>query len=318
MVSLYVTSSQESAGKTTICAGIGKNFQKSGKKVGFLKLVADGKPDSDAGFMKRIFNLQESVEDMCPALDSHNLLEKVKQAHARIASGKDVVIIEGLPLDASSGVVEALGAKVIVVDGYGAVPATASYKKLGAQLAGVVLNKVPKKKVAAAQSEASAMLSQAGVNLLGVLPEDRTLVAMTIGELADLVKGKILDGANISNELIENFMLGAMTIDPGPLYYGRKSEKAVLIRSERPDMQMAALETPTRCLVLVGDAAPVHAVANRAKSKKVAVILAGGDIMGLATTIENAFAGAKFNQDKKLAKLGEIMAQGFNFKAIAG
>ena len=332
MVNLYVTSSQEGAGKTTLCAGVGKHLQKSGKKVGYLKLAISSKPhtltpyydtglirgkpdDGDAAFMKRIFGLQETADDICPVLDGQNTIEKVKQAFAKVALGKDVVIVEGLPFDTSSGIVEALGARVIVVEGYASERALSGYKIFGTQLLGVAINKAPKGKVARVQSQALTELSQPGINLLGALPEDRTLVALTIGELAELVKGKFLDGANRSDELIENFMLGAMTIDPGPLYYSRKSEKAVLVRSDRPDMQMAALETPTKCLVLVGNTPPIRDVLTRAQTKKVPVILASGDIKGLATTIENAFSQAKFNQDKKLTKLGEIMGQSFNFKA---
>lgn len=317
MVTIYVTSSQEGAGKTTLCAGLGKQLQK-GKKIGYLKITT-GKPDSDAAFMKKIFNLPEPPDKLNFVSDASqgNLVERVKQTHSQIATGKDVVIVEGLTVGASYPIAEALGAKVIVVESYSGERNVSSYTKFGALLLGVVLNKAPKKKLAELQSQASAELSRAGVNLLGVLPEDRTLIAPTIGELAELVQGKILSGAEKSAELVESFMLGAMTIDPGPLYYNRKSNKAVLVRSERPDMQMAALETPTRCLVLCGETAPVQAVLTSAKNKKVSIIQANGDIKSLAAIIEGSFMLAKFNQEKKLARLGEMMSQGFNLKAVA-
>lgn len=318
MVTLYLTSSQGGTGKTTLCAGLGKHLQKAGKKVGFLKLVAAGDRkgvDNDALFMKHIFALPETVESICPLINSqNNLAEGVKQAHAQVAPGKDVVIVEGLPLDASYGVVAALDARVIIVEGYASERVLPDYKKFGAHLLGVVLNKVPKSKVGCAQSQTSNELSPAGINLLGVLPEDRALIAPTIGELTELVRGKILSGAEKSAELIENFMLGAMTIDPGPLYYSRKSDKAVLVRSERPDMQLAALETPTRCLILSGNTPPIPAVANRAQVKKIPIIMAGGDIKTLVTTIESAFSQAKFSQEKKLPRLAELIEKGFNFK----
>ena len=69
MVALYVTSLERAAGKTAICAGLGKHLLSDGKKVGFLKpLNADGKnlpvegTDSDTAFMKHIFALEEPID----------------------------------------------------------------------------------------------------------------------------------------------------------------------------------------------------------------------------------------------------------------
>ena len=51
MAALYITSPQAGAGKTLLCAGLGKHLKGKGKKVGFFKpLVADIKgkaADSD-------------------------------------------------------------------------------------------------------------------------------------------------------------------------------------------------------------------------------------------------------------------------------
>ena len=327
MVTLYVISS-ERAGKTAICAGVGKHLLRNGKKVGFFKpIIADTKSvpiegtDSDAVFMKHIFALDESVESLCPVIsDGGDLTGKIKEAFAKVSTGKDVVIVEGISEQdqASYGIVEALGAKVIVVEGYSKDLSKVKncYKDFGDHLLGVILNKVPGSQLERVHNELSTQFGKAGVKLLGVLPEDRALFTLTVGELAEHIQGEILNPAEKSVELVENFMLGAMCVDHGPEYFGRKANKAVVVRSERPDMQLAALETSVRCLVLSGNTAPLPAALYGAEDKGIPIILAKGNTIDVVASIEDALGKTRFNQETKLPNLTEIMEQHFNFQAL--
>ena len=64
MTALYIASWTEGAGKTALCAGIGRHLQDKGKKVGYLKPVAlaEEGTDRDAQFMKQVLELKEPVE----------------------------------------------------------------------------------------------------------------------------------------------------------------------------------------------------------------------------------------------------------------
>lgn len=326
MVAVYVTSLEKAAGKTAVEAGLGKHLLDSGKKVGFFKpliIVAEGLSpevaDSDALFMKSVLSLDEPLEALCPVIiDDDKLASNLKNAYAKVAKDKDVVIIDGAvkASPASLRLVETLDARVIVVGGYSepwlASRLASSGESWGKYLLGVVMNKVPQKKL----ELVSAELAGSGINVLGVLPEDRALSTITVGELAEYIHGEILNSADMSGELVENIMLGAMTVDPGPDYYGRKANKAVIVRGERPDMQLAALETPTRCLVISGDTPPIPSVAYNADSKKVPVIMTKDNTLAIVARIENALGKAIFNHDSKLARLTEIMSQHFNFGAV--
>ncbi len=328
MLTLYVTSLERGSGKTAVCAGLGKHLLDNGKKIGFFKpFIADGKNllsegiDSDAAFMKHLFALEEPVDLLCPVFsDEGNLRSRIKEAYAKVSQGKDAVIVEdifGLS-QFSRGIVESLDARVIIVEAYSRelLKAIDSYKGFGRYLLGVVLNKVPKSRVEYVRGETANQFHKAGINILGVLPENRALLALTIGELAAHIQGEILSGAEKSAELVENFMLGAMSVDPGPQYFGRKANKAVVVRSERPDMQLAALESSTRCLVLTGSTAPEPVVLYRAEEKKVPVISARGDVTAIVANIEGALGKNRFNQDNKLPKLTEIMEEHFDFQAV--
>jgi len=328
LVALYLISSERAVGKTTICAGVGKRLLRDGKKVGFFKpIIADTKnlpiegTDSDAVFIKQIFALEEPVDRLCPVIsDQNNLVNSIKEAYAKVSPGKDVVIVEGISEQSQSSyrIVEALDARVIIVEGYSRdLPkAKNSYKDFREYLLGVVLNKVPRSRLEYVRNELSTQFGEAGVNILGVLPEDRALFSLTVGELAEHIQGEILNSAEKSLELVENFMLGAMCVDPGPEYFGRKANKAVVVSGERPDMQLAALETSIRCLVLSGNTAPIPAVLYGAEDKSIPIISAKGDTIAIVASIEDALGKARFNQEKKLSKLTEIVEQHFNFQAL--
>ncbi len=325
MVALYVTSPYVGAGKTAVCAGLGRHLKGDGKKVGFFKpIVAEIKSleavDSDAQFMKQVLALKEPVENLCPVIGGQgDVAKKIKQAYARVSKGKDVVIVEGVwrqrpggkPIEASRQVAVALDARVIIVEPYSEKlsAATLNYKDFGEYLLGVVVNKTPR-------SRLSAQFGGGGVDILGVLPEDRVLLGLTVGELAEHIQGEILNSAEKASELVEDFMLGAMTVDSGLDYFGRKDNKAVVVRGDRSDMQLAALETSTRCLVVSGDVPPIHTVLRSANDKGIPIILTKGDINSTVNSIELALGKTRFNHEKKLPRLSEIMERQFNFQAL--
>jgi len=330
LVALYVTSLEAAAGKTIVCAGLSKHLQGDGRKVGFFKLaIADGEGlpvaglDSDAVFMKHILPLEESLDALCPVISDHDNLEnKIREAYAKVSSGKDVVIVEGMceQSQTSYRIAAALDARVIIVEGYSKELLKGkngdSYKEFAEHLLGVVLNKVPRSRVEHVRGEKVTRFEETGISVLGVLPEDRALFTLTIGELAEHLHGEILNCTERSAELVENFMLGAMCVDPGPAYFGRKANKAVVLRIERPDMQLAALETSTKCLILSGNTAPVPAVLYRAKAKNIPIILVKREPVDIVTGIEGALARVRFNQEKKLLGLTDIMESCFNFQAM--
>jgi BioD-like phosphotransacetylase family protein len=301
---LYIVSAEEAAGKTAICAGISINLLNAGKKVGYLKPQAEGKghADGDISFMRKVLGL----EDIVNAPD--------------IVKGRDIVLVEAMlgktASDAASqdtyGAAREMKAQAIGVEAYTGQPSKYAdvYKGFGDSFLGVVINKVPQSQLKRVKEEAGAALGVGGIKVLGVIPENRILLAITVGELAESIQGKILNNAEKAEELVENYMLGAMVVDSGLDYFGRKSHKAAVIRQNRPDMQLAALETPTNCLVLSGsNEPPVYNVLHKAESTESAV-------PDIVTSIENALMNARLHQEKKLVKLAEIVKQNLDMKVF--
>jgi BioD-like phosphotransacetylase family protein len=328
LAALYVTSLQAGAGKTAVCAGLARHLKNTGKKVGYFKpLVADIKEkaavDSDAEFMKKILALKEPAADLCPVIAREGLAEKIKPAYDKVAKDKDVVIVEGVwrirpgakPVEAASEVAKVLEAKVVAVEPYSqeldGAKLAAKYRGFGESLLGIVVNKVPARRL-----EMVSECLSSEVVVLGLLPEDRNLLGLTVGEIAEKIEGEILNDVGKSGEVVENLMLGAMVVDAGPFYYGRKNNKAAILRGDRPDMQLAALETSTRCLVLSGGVEPTYQVRTSAKDKGIPIILTQSDTVSIVNTIELALGRPRLNQEKKLPRLLEIMEEHFNFKPV--
>jgi BioD-like phosphotransacetylase family protein len=279
--------------------------------------------DSDAEFVRKVLNLKDNVADLCPVIAKEELSASIKKAYDKIAEGREVVIVEGVwrlrpgakPVEPAAEVAGALGARVIIVEPYSeeltGAKLAASYRGFGESLLGIVVNKVPARRLEKLSEQLAGEVA-----VLGVLPEDRVLFGLTIGEIAQRVDGQILNDAARSDEVVESFMLGAMVLEPGPDYFGRMANKAAVLRSGRPDMQLAALETSTRCLVLSGGQEPTYPVITSAKDKGIPIILAKGDTNSIINTLEIALGKPRLNQEKKLPRLLEIMEKHFNFAAV--
>jgi uncharacterized protein len=328
VAAVYLTSLERNSGKTMLCAGLGKHWTEIGKKVGYLRLCSPdetGSSEEDTLFMDRLLNLPDPIESYRAVVNAAEPVS-IKQIYSKISQDKDVVLIEGLPLNISFNVVEALRARVIILHDYSADlrALLAEYKKLGSVLLGIVVNKVPLKIVSSWQSLYSADLTDAGIDLLGVIPENRILMTLSIADLAEGMQGKILNNPEKASDLIENLMIGSSTFDRGQAYYTRKSNKAVILWGERPgfrkaalaNLVLSALQTSTRCVVISHDVTPVPAAAKLAGEKQIPLISAPGTVSELVIRLENVIGRLKFNQEQKLPKLLEILNQNFNFDRL--
>ncbi len=120
--------------------------------------------------------------------------------------------------------------------------------------------------------------------------EDRKSSAISIGELAEYAKGEILNCSEQSGELVENLMVGAMCVDPAPLYFNIKTNKAVITRGDRADIQLGALDTPTKCLILTSGIKPIPSVMQRADEVLVPIILVTKDTPATLVDIESGLS----------------------------
>jgi BioD-like phosphotransacetylase family protein len=343
VVALYITST-ESAGKTALCAGIGRKLLDRRLKVGFMEpvhLIESGHTDGceDAAFIKDSLRLAESEELICPLrLSQHelwrnltedptNFSQNLKQAYRKISRDKDVVVMKGLSdigVDKVSTlacytVADALEAGLVIVIHYSPgfdVSKIVQISKKVKHLVGVIINLVPRSKIETAGHQLSASFNKAGIKVLGILPEVRSLLGLSTGDLAQVLGGEILTSPEKTDEIVENVMVGAMTVDSGVMYFNRKENKAVVVRGERADMQLAALETPTKCLIVTDNVKPLPFVIVRAQEKHVPIIMVKQDVFGAIAGIEEALTKASFRSRRELEMFGEVLDSCFDFETL--
>ncbi|MHB8105348.1 MAG: DRTGG domain-containing protein [Dehalococcoidales bacterium] len=297
---LYIVAAEQGAGKTAIGAGLAINLMNAGKKVGYFKPQA-AENDSDVAFMKQISGLE--------------IISKA----TNLTKGRDVVLVEAVLENQTSDAARDMKAKVIAVETYAGriFKYGSAYKKFGDSFLGVIINKVPQGQLKRVKAEVAEKYGAVGIKVLGVIPDNRTLLAITIGELAECIGGKILNHQEKTGELVENYMLGAMTVDSGLDYFGRKKNKAVVIRQERLDMQLAALETSTSCLVLSGgDTAPTYGVRQRAESRGIPIITTDAAVNDIVTKIDKLLGKNRLSQKQKLIKLADTVKQNLDLKVF--
>jgi BioD-like phosphotransacetylase family protein len=240
MVALYIVSAQVASGKTTIAVGLGRRLLEEGRKVGYLRPLVGEKPTdislSDSRFMKKVLNLPEDVALLSPSLGGDKALaDRAREAYIEVSQNKEVVIVEGYcgpkpAEDASQAAYEmarALKAKAIIVESYASGKSAPqyldSYLGFGENLLGFILNKVPKKELGHACEELTSRFTESEMRILGLVPEARALVAFTVAELAEQINGELLNNGEKAGELVENVMTGAMCVDSGLDYFGRKA-----------------------------------------------------------------------------------------------
>lgn len=346
MNALYITSTEVFSGKTALCVGLGKRFLGSGYTIGYMKPVSaiagticGRATDEDAEFVKEVFGLGEAaapviltprlVESLLRGEEETDFRALLEEAYAEVAQDRDVVILEGggrlregsIVGLAASTVSELLDAKALVVikytDDLQAVDdALMAREAFGDSLLGIVFNVVPRQRMEFLQEVVKPYLEERDIEVLAVLPQERLLLSISVGQLTGCLEGEVLCCPEASGELVEHLMVGAMTVDAALSYFRHKPNKAVITGGDRPDIQLAALETSTKCLILTGNLRPSPIVLGRAEEVGVPVILVKQDTLTTVEIIEQFFGKTRFHQEEKIHCFEKLLEERFDFDGL--
>ena len=135
-------------------------------------------------------------------------------------------------------------------------------------------------------------------------------------ELAEGLKAEILCCTEGNDELVEHMLVGAMSVESALSYFRRKPNKAVITGGDRADIQLAALETSTRCLILTGNLYPSPAVLNRAEELHVPVCWSTWTRWRTIEIIEGFFGRSRFQQPQKISRFTALLNEHFDFAAL--
>jgi hypothetical protein len=347
MANLYVTSAETFSGKSALCIGLGIRFRADGYKAGYMKPVnvncrlREGLPyDDDVAFAKEIFDMPEPPTLIGPvALTRAKLEQQLRgpdmgyeqqfmDAFTRLSEGRNVMVLEGgrswregyVAGLSARGVVKLVGAQVLLVLKYDdtllADRALAAQDYFGPALMGIMINETSRQRVEYVKDVIVPFLKQHDLNVLGMLPKDTMLAAPTVAELADALKAEIVCSPEHKGDLVEEMMVGAMGAEAALTYFRRIPNKAVITGGDRVDMQLAALETSTRCLILTGNLYPSPVVLNRADELGVPVLLADLDTLTATEVVERFLGRGRVQLPQKIDRFTGLLNEHFDFAAL--
>ena len=344
MIPIFIASNTGYAGRTFVALGLAMKLQAQGHKVGYIKPIGrtpvkKGKDiyDADALFIKETLGLEEPLEVISPFVqtyESQTLLfdGKLKDMRRQVMGAfeqlksKDFVIIAGagdmfegslLGLDALS-LLNDMNAHLLMVEPWrGESSADALFgisKLLGKRFGGGILNKVPLNAIQHAKGTIRTFLEKQGVPIFGVFPRDRALEAVSVRQLNEILNGKVLCCENNLDEFVENFSIGAMDVDSALTYFRRTPNKAVITGAHRSDIQLAAMETSTRCIILTGGLPTNDVVIGKAQSKGVPIISVLDDTYTTIDRIEGSMGKTNIREKRKVNRVKELMDSEFDMK----
>lgn len=329
MATLYVASTETFVGKSALCAVLLEHFQGQGRRIGYMKPVSvavtqteQGALDQDAQLMREMFDLKETPEQIAPVLASTRVIEavlredkpdfvpKLRQAYQAVSQDKDVVVLEGantwaegalLGLSADQ-VSDLLEAPVLLINRFRSISAVDSVaavrRYLGDRLVGVVLNQVFQSQMDHLRNTVVPYLEREQIPVLGVIPHDAQIEAPTVQNVIDHIDARVIaDGDR--QRLVENLSIGAMNAESALSFFRRKGNKAVITGGDRADLQIAALETSTSCLILTGNMRPATTVLDRAAQRQVPLLLTPDDTLTTVQRLESLMGHLRFGGAKR-------------------
>ncbi len=308
MPTLIVAATSPGAGKTAIAAAIADHISGGERKV-----AASAAWSNDFSDLKAA--LGDNVPEQ-PLADQSASVAEIATAISNLAS--EVNIVEGKTGDHATNLslAEETDALVLLV-GTPADDILHPASSYGSRLAGVIINAVPRYQSHEVESRLIPELTEANINVVGWIPEDRRLLAPTIGLVAEHLGADVIQNEDESDRLIDNFLIGGMVLDWGPFYFGSKENVGVVVRGDRPDIQLAALQTDTvQAMVLTKGARPVEYVVYEAGQRGIPLVMTSGSTEETTAQLEGLQAKIRFDHPAKLERIRELAAERLDLDAL--
>ncbi len=339
---LIVASIEPYTGKSGTILGLAREFQNKGFSIAYSKPIGtcfkDQSPhpkEADVQFVGEVLGLKEAqigwplvdlqrptVEKRLKQEDDLDYAALLQKTLGNIEA--DVVILEGagtLTQGSLFGLsihdmATSLNASVLLVARYHSpllVDSLASVKlALGDRLAGVIINNIPAQELEMTQTLIKPYLESHGMPVLGLLPASRLLQSVSVREIARQLNAQVLCRGDRLDLMVESLTIGAMNVNSALGYFRQGQNKAVVTGGDRTDLQLAALETSTSCLILTGHMNPQPLIISRAEDLEVPILSVDLDTLSTVEIVDQAFGKVRLQEKIKVACIQELMAKNFD------
>ncbi len=320
---VYVISEHGGAGKTAVCMGIWRQISDNNTKVSACKLVSHVEDDADIGVFENLTGQKFITFDSSSA---NNLrIDEIKKSMELITSDADVVIAESssdLSLDDHLKIAEAIDAKVLVVTKYGGDFSESLMTRMsevfGERLVGYIVNGLTKYGKSHVTTMVDKITQLGGTKCFGIIPEDRLLLSASVKQILAFLDGEYLSDVGDTDALVEYLMVGGMSLDPGELYFSIHENRAIIVRGDRPDIQMSALSTDgnTQCIILTNGVDPIEYVRYEAMSEQIPIIKVQSNTLDTMEALNELALHIKFDHPDKFTRMADMVRSNVDVEEV--
>ena len=189
-------------------------------------------------------------------------------------------------------------------------------RQLGENFAGVVLNAVNPNDIEKVNNTIIPSLYQMGIEVFGIMPKSPLLRSVTVGELIRRLEAKVICCPDKNELLVETLSIGAMGVNSAMEFFRRRRNMAVVTGADRTDIQLAALEASTQCLILTGIGEPLPQLIHRAEEMEVPILKVDRDTLSSVEIIEQAFGHVRLHESIKADYAIQLVQDNVNIKRI--
>ena len=189
-------------------------------------------------------------------------------------------------------------------------------KFLGDRLVGVLVNDIPHTELKSTTQTVKPYLEAQGIPVLGMIPKDRILNSISVREIASRLDAKVLCCEEHLDWMVESLSIGAMNVNSALGYFRQRDNMAVVTGGDRAELQMAALETSTHCLILTGHIPPKDLIIERAESLDIPILSVGTDTLTTVEVVDRAFGKVPIYEEIKVKQIQSLMQQHFDLDRL--
>jgi len=340
---LLVGSTESYSGKTAAVLGIGLQLKSLGLDIAFGKPLgtpaAAGGYDPDLDFVLQTLalgadrfyppalSLSEAAISDC--LSSHEIASCSPKLQAYTESkGESLALLEG-PGNLTEGkllslalpqMADAIDASVLLVTRYDSLLLVdrllMAKAQLGPRLLGVIVNDLPEAALEQFQHLVVPFLEHNQIPVLALLPRSPLMRSISVREIVSRLKAEVLCCEDRLDLMVETLTIGAMNVNSALRYFRKGINMAVVTGGDRTDIQLAALETSTQCLVLTGQIPPTREILERAKDLEVPILAVDSDTLSTVERIDELFGQARLHEPVKVQCLEELIANHFDLNRL--
>jgi uncharacterized protein len=344
---LLIGSLEAYSGKSASILGIAHQLQAQGWDIAYGKplsgdlgqLQAQG--DDDLEFVAQTLGLSaDRLQTPLLTLDAATVQKRImgedctnyQQALQQqvLTSAGDIMLLEG-PGTLDEGrlfnlslleVADAVNAKVLIVTRFNALRLLdgllMAKQRLGDRLLGVLINDVPTDQLEMANQQLRTFLEQQGIAVYGVLPSSILLRSVSVGELVRQLQAEVLCRPDRLDLMVESLTIGAMNVNSALKYFRARHNMAVVTGGDRTDLQLAALETSTQCLILTGQIPPSKVILSRAEDLEIPILSVDLDTLSTVEIVDRAFGQVRVHEPIKVQCVCQLIAEYFDCDRLFG